>query len=52
LGGTTEFPVFVPFISQRITFSGLDWIFFEILAIAIIFVASILVLRKQKIKVF
>ena len=52
LGGTTEFPVFVPFISQSVTFSGLDWIFFEVLSIAIIFVASILVLRKQKIKVF
>jgi len=52
LGGTTEFPVFVPFISQSVTFSGLDWIFFEVLSIAIIFVASIIVLRKQKIKVF
>ena len=52
LGGTTEFPVFVPFIAQNITFSGLDWIFFEVLAIAIIFVASIIFLRKQKIKVF
>jgi len=51
LGGTTEFPVFVPFISQNITFSGIDWIFFEVLAIAIIFVASVIVLRKQKIKV-
>ena len=52
LSGTTEFPVFVPFITQNITFSGLDWIFFEILAIAIIFVASVIFLRKQKIKVF
>ena len=50
LSGTTQFPVFVPFITQSITFSGLDWIFFEALAIAIIFVASIIVLRKQKIK--
>ena len=52
LGGTTEFPVFVPFISQSVTFSGLDWVFFGVLSIAIIFVASIIVLRKQKIKVF
>jgi len=52
LGGTTEFPVFVPFISQSVTFSGLDWIFFEVVSIAIIFVASIIVLRKQKIKMF
>ena len=52
LGGTTEFPVFVPFISQSVTFSGLDWIFFEVLSIAIIFVVSIIVIRKQKIKMF
>jgi len=52
LGGTTEFPFFVPFISQSVTFSGFDWIFFEVLSIAIIFVASIIVFRKQKIKVF
>ena len=52
LGGTTEFPVFVPFISQSVTFSGLDWVFFEVLSIAIVFVASIIVLRKQKIKAF
>ena len=51
LGGTTEFPVFVPFESKSLSFSGTDWIFFEFLAIAIIFVASIIFLRKQKIKV-
>ena len=52
LGGTTEFPIFVPFISQSVTFSGLDWIFFEVLAIVIIFVASIIVIKKQKVKLF
>jgi len=52
LGGTSEFPVFVPFISQSVTFSGLDWVFFEVLSIAIIFAVSILVWRRQKIKVF
>ena len=52
LGGTSQFPVFVPFITQNITFSGLDWIFFEVLSISIIFVASIIVLRKQKIRFF
>jgi len=52
LGGTTEFPVFVPFISQSVTFSGLDWIFFEVVSIAIIFVASIIVIKKQKVKLF
>ena len=52
LGGTTEFPVFVPFISQSVTFSGLDWIFFQVISIAIIFVASIIVIKKQKVKLF
>ena len=51
LGGTTEFPIFVPFISESVFFSGTDWIFFEVLAIVIIFVASIIFLRRQKIKV-
>ena len=51
LGGTTAFPVFVPFISESVFFSGTDWIFFEVLAIVIIFVASIIFLRRQKIKV-
>lgn len=52
LGGSTEFPVFVPLDSQVVTFSGTDWIIFEFLAIVIIFVSSIIFLRKQKIKVF
>jgi hypothetical protein len=51
LGGSTEFPLLVPFVSQSITFSGADWIFFEFLAIVIIFVASIVFFRKQKIKI-
>lgn len=51
LGGTSKFPIFVPFITKNVTFSGLDWIFFEALAISIIFVASIIVLRKQKIRI-
>ncbi len=52
LGGSTEFPIFMPFVLQEITFSGTDWIFFEFLAIAIIFVSSIIYLRKQKIRMF
>ncbi len=51
LGGKTEFPLFVPFLTDGITFSGNDWILFEGLAIGIIFVASIVFLRKQKLKV-
>ena len=48
LGGSTKFPIFVPFTSENITFSGYDWIFFEFLSIAVIFVASIIFFRKQK----
>jgi hypothetical protein len=51
LGGSTKFPIFVPFTSKNITFSGYDWIFFEFLCIAIIFVASIIFFRKQKNKI-
>ena len=48
LGGSTKFPIFVPFTSENITFSGYDWILFEFLSIAVIFVASIIFFRKQK----
>lgn len=51
LSGSTEFPIFVPFVSKTFTFSGIDWIFFEFIAIVIIFVASIIFFRKQKIKI-
>ena len=51
LGGTTEFPVFVPFIVENFTFSGTDWILFEILAFVLIFVGSIIFFRKQKNKI-
>jgi len=46
LGGGTEFPIFVPFTSENITFSGYDWILLEFLSIVIIFVASIIFFRK------
>ena len=38
LGGSTKFPLFVPWNSQVVTFSGTDWIIFEFVAISIIFV--------------
>ena len=50
LGGTSKFPVLVPFSMKSLTFSGTDWIIFEFLAASLIFVASIIVFRKQKIK--
>lgn len=51
LGGVTEFPVFVPLVQQNFTFGGTDWIFFEFLAIGIIFVSSIIYFKKQNIKI-
>ena len=52
LGSTTEFPLLVPFVTKSLTFSGTDWILFEFLAMGIIFVLSIIYLKKQKNKVF
>ena len=49
LGGSTGFPIFTPFISKNIIFSGYDWILFQFLSITIIFLASIIFFRKQKI---
>jgi len=51
LGGRTEFPIFAPFTSENITFSGVDWILFEFISIVIIFVASIIFFRKEKNKI-
>jgi hypothetical protein len=50
LGGTSKFPFLVPFSTKSLTFSGTDWILFEFISIAIIFVASIIFFKKQKIK--
>ena len=50
LGGTTKFPFLIPFSTKNLTFSGTDWILFEFISIAIIFVASIIYFKKQKIK--
>ena len=43
LGGSTEFPVLAPFTSQFFTFSGIDWIIFQVIAVAIIITASVIV---------
>ena len=51
LVGRTEFPIFAPFTSKNIIFSGHDWILLEFLSIVIIFVASIIFFRKQKNKI-
>ncbi len=51
LGGSTKFPIFVPWDSQVVTFGGTDWMLFEFLAISIIFVSSVIFFKKQKIKI-
>jgi hypothetical protein len=51
LGGTTGFPIFAPFTSENIVFTGVDWILFEFISIVIIFVATIIFFRKQKNKI-
>ena len=43
LNGSTEFPVLAPFTSQFFTFSGIDWIIFQVIAVAIIITASVIV---------
>ena len=48
LGGSTKFPLFVPWNSQVVTFSGTDWIIFEFVAISIIFVSSVIFFKKAK----
>ena len=51
LSGTTEFPVFVPVITKTLSFSGTDWLIFEFFAGLIIFISSIIYLKKQKNKI-
>ena len=48
LGGSTKFPLFVPWNSQVVTFSGTDWIIFGFVAISIIFVSSVIFFKKAK----
>jgi hypothetical protein len=50
LGGTTEFPLFAPVISHNFTFSGMEWIVFEVLSIGIIFVTSIIYFKNKRTK--
>jgi len=46
LGGSTEFPILIPFTSQFFTFSGIDWIIFEVIAVAVILTASVIVKKN------
>ena len=44
---STTFPLFSPFILDRIEFAGLDWLGVEIVGVLIVAVASYLVKRKE-----
>jgi len=46
LTGTTQFPVLAPFTSQFFTFSGADWIIFQVLAVVIIITTSVIVKKN------
>ena len=50
LGGSTEFPILVPFTTEFFAFAGYDWIIFQLLAMGIIGGASVIFLIKQKSK--
>ena len=46
LTGTTQFPVLAPFTSQFFTFSGVDWIIFQVIAVVIIITTSVIVKKN------
>ena len=46
LNGSTEFPVLAPFSGEFFTFSGIDWIIFEVIAAAVILTASVIVKKN------
>ena len=46
LTGTTQFPVLAPFTSQFFTFSGADWIIFQVLAVVIVITTSVIVKKN------
>jgi len=46
LNGSTEFPILAPFSGEFFTFSGIDWIIFQVIAAAVILTASVIVKKK------
>ncbi|RZD43880.1 MAG: hypothetical protein CXT78_07440 [Thaumarchaeota archaeon] len=44
--GKTEFPLFVPISTQMFTLSEYSWIYFQVIGIGIIFILSIIQLKK------
>ena len=51
LGGWSEFPFFAPFTTQVYTFAGYDWIIFQISAMIIVAIASVIsIIQEKKLK--
>ena len=50
-GADAKFPLFVPFYNHLITFPNIDWIYFEVVAVAIAGIATIIYSRKMVEKV-
>ncbi|MDE1725735.1 MAG: hypothetical protein KGH89_00530 [Thaumarchaeota archaeon] len=46
-GNDGKFPLFVPFYNHQIIFPNIDWIYFEIAAIAIVGTVTLLARRKE-----
>ncbi|TSA16532.1 MAG: hypothetical protein D4R72_06625, partial [Nitrosopumilales archaeon] len=49
-GDDGKFPLFTPFYNHQISFPNADWIYFEIVAVAVIGITTMLV-RKRSLKV-
>lgn len=47
-GSDGRFPLFVPFYNHQIIFQNIDWIYFEVAAIAIVGFVTILMTRKSQ----
>ena len=50
LSGWTKFPILAPFNADFFVFAGYDWIIFEVVAMAIVAISSLIFFVKQKSK--
>ena len=48
LGGFSEFPFLIPFVSETTVFGGISWFIIEGISVIPVFLASIFYLRKNK----
>src|SRR5579863_3079186 len=46
-GNDGKFPLFTPFYNHQIIFENIDWIYFEVAAVVIIGIVTLLVRRKE-----